>query len=113
MFYEDYQHVLEGMKLNSGAVYMRYDVDARGRKNNENIHSYTHLHIGLNNNIRIPVGKHLTPFTFTMFIIRHVYYDLWVDMVRKEEITFGYKNKCSDLPKELWTEDETKELYII
>lgn len=112
-FYEDYQQALEGMKLNSGAVYLRYDVDSRGRKDNENIHAYTHLHVGLNNSIRIPVGKHLTPYTFVMFVLRNVYYDKWVDLVRNGEISFGYKRHCTELPGDAWTEDEKKELYII
>ncbi len=112
-FYDDYQQALEGMNVNSGAVYLRYDVDARGRKGNENIHSYTHLHVGLNNSIRIPVGKHLTPYTFTMFVLRNVYYDKWVELVRNGEITFGYKQHSSELPKELWTDEEKKELYLL
>lgn len=112
-FFDDYQQALEGMKVNSGAVYLRYDVDARGRKDNENIHAYTHLHVGLNNSIRIPVGKHLTPYTFTMFVLRNVYYDKWVDLVRNGEIVFGYKQQSTDLPNDLWTENEVKELYIV
>lgn len=112
-FYDDYQQALEGMKVNSGAVYLRYDVDARGRKNNENIHSYTHLHVGLNNSIRIPVGKHLTPYTFMMFVLRNVYYDKWVTLVRKGEITFGYKQHSAELPNEFWTDEEKKELYLM
>lgn len=113
VFFDDYQQTLEGMKLNSGAVYMRYDVDARDRKDNENIHAYTHLHIGLNNSIRIPVGKHLTPYTFTIFVLRHVYYDTWVKMVRKGHITFDYKNHNEDLPEELWTENEKRDMYMV
>lgn len=113
MFYEDYQQALEGMKLNSGAVYMRYDVDARGRNGNENIHAYTHLHVGLNNSIRIPVGLHLTPYAFLMFVLRHVYYDLWVDMVRKGEVKFDHKNNCEVLPKDVWTDEERKDLFIM
>lgn len=111
-FYDDYQQALESMKVNSGAVYLRYDVDARGRSGNENIHSYTHLHVGLNNNIRIPVGKHLTPYTFTMFVLRNVYYDKWVDLVRTGEMTFGYKQQSTELPNALWTNEEKKELYL-
>lgn len=112
-FDDDYSQVLEGMKLNSGAVYFRYDVDARGRKGNENIHAYTHLHIGLNNSIRIPVGVHLTPLAFTMFVIRHVYYDIWVNGVRSGAIKSGHKMQCEVLPSDMWTSEEKKFLYLI
>lgn len=111
-FDEDYYQTLEGMDLNSGAVYLRYDVDARGRKDNENIHAYTHLHIGINNSIRIPVGIHLTPLAFTMFVVRHVYYDVWVDGVRTEKIKGGHKTNCEELPINVWTDSEKQFLYI-
>ncbi len=111
-FDEDYHQALEGMNLNSGAVYLRYDVDERGRKNNENIHAYTHLHVGLNNSIRIPVSLHLTPLAFTMFVVRHVYYDVWVHAVRSGFITGGHKAQCQTLPPEMWTNEEKKFLYL-
>ena len=111
-FDEDYFQALESMNLNSGAVYLRYDVDERGRKGNENIHAYTHLHIGLNNNIRIPVGMHLTPYAFTLFVLRHVYYDIWVNCIRKGIIKPDHKSQCEDLPEEYWTNEEKKFFYI-
>lgn len=111
-FDEDYHQALEGMNLNSGAVYLRYDVDARGRNNNENIHAYTHLHVGLNNSIRIPVSLHLTPLAFTMFVVRHVYYDVWVDAVRTGFIKGGHKAQCQALPPEMWTNEEKLFLYL-
>ena len=111
-FYEDYCQALEGMNLNSGAVYLRYDVDARGRTNNENIHAYTHLHVGLNNCIRIPVSLHLTPLAFTMFVVRHVYYDVWVNGVRLGYIKGGHKTQCQALPPDKWTSEEKQFLYL-
>jgi len=112
LFYEDYRQALEGMKLNSGATYFRYDVDARGRKEKENIHSYTHLHVGLNNKIRIPVGLYLTPLAFTKFVVRHVYYDIWATGIGNGRITAGHKETCGPLPKELWTESERHFLHL-
>ncbi len=111
-FDEDYYQELESMKLNSGAVYFRYDVDARGRENNENIHAYTHLHVGLNNSIRIPVGVYLTPLSFTMFVVRHVYYDVWVNGVRSGFIKGGHKSQCEQLPPDKWTYEEKQFLYL-
>jgi hypothetical protein len=112
MFYDDYEQTLEGMKMNSGAVYLRYDVDSRGRKNNENIHAYTHLHVGLNNNVRIPVGRYMTPLAFTVFVIRHVYYDKWVEAVRNTLLSFNHKTQCGDLPNDLWTPTEMNDFYL-
>ncbi len=112
MFHDDYEQILEGMKMNLGALYLRYDVDSRGRKNNENIHAFTHLHVGLNNNVRIPVGCYMSPFAFTTFVVRHVYYDKWVEAVRQSQIQFNHKNQCGTLPNNLWTQDEMKDFYL-
>lgn len=112
LFHEDYEQSLEGMKLNTGAVYLRYDVDSIGREKNENIHAYTHLHVGLNNNVRIPVGRYMSPLAFTMFVIRHVYYDKWVEVVRQSSIPFEHKKQCLPLPKHLWTDSEMKDFYL-
>lgn len=112
LYDDDYQQALECMNLNSGATYMRYDVDSRGREHKENIHAYTHLHIGLNNNIRIPVGKYMTPLSFTVFVIRQVYLELWAEGLRKQIIDINHKHLCEDLPPELWTEEERKDFYL-
>lgn len=112
LYDDDYHQALECMGLNSGATYMRYDVDSRGRKNKENIHAYTHLHIGLNNNIRIPVGKYMTPFSFTVFVIRHVYLKLWAEGLGKGIIDMNHKHLCEELPLDLWTEIERKDFYL-
>lgn len=111
-FHDDYEQILEEMKLNSGALYIRYDVDSRGRKDNENIHAFTHLHIGLKNNVRIPVGCYMSPLAFTTFVIRHVYYDKWVDAVRRSKIKFNHKNQCVALPVNMWTHNEMKDFYL-
>lgn len=114
-FEHEYEQCKDEMALNKSAVYIRYDVDSNGRINNENIHAYTHLHIDINNKIRIPVSIYLTPLAFVLFIIRHVYYDKWVDFVRNT-VAFNkyidFKQDCEPLPIGLWTLDEQKSLFI-
>lgn len=112
VFSDDYSQVLEGMPLNSGAVYFRYDEDSRGRKNNENVHAFAHLHVGLNNDIRIPVSVHMIPQAFVAFVIRHVYYDVWTEAIRNSQIALDYKERCPNLPEVLWTEVEKQDFYL-
>lgn len=112
LFDNDYSQALCELGLNSGATYLRYDVDSNGRNGNENIHAYTHLHVGINNNIRIPVGRYMSPLAFTMFVVRHVYYDVWVEAVRNSQIVFNHKNQCGQLPSVLWTNDEKNDFYL-
>ena len=113
LFSDDYAQFLIEQSINSGAVYMRYDVSENERK--ENIHAYTHLHIGIDNNIRIPVGMHLTPLAFVLFVIRHVYYDKWKSLMKEKEYVkkyLNFKDGCESLPSELWSEEEKKSLYL-
>lgn len=111
----DYNQFLSEQKINTGAVYMRYDVDGKGREGNENIHAYTHLHVGLNNNIRIPIGVHITPLVFVMFVVRHVYYDIWASAVRKGKTkTFlNAKSQCEELDASVWSSEEKNALFLI
>lgn len=113
LFYEEYEQFLAQQQINKGAVYMRYDVSENERK--ENIHAYTHLHIGIDNDIRIPVGCYLTPFAFVLFVIRHVYYDKWIESISKGKIEdkyLNFKGGCEPLPSELWSEVEKRALYL-
>ena len=112
LFNDEYEQARSMMRINSGATYMRYDVDSRGRQGNENIHAFTHLHIGLNNNIRIPIGLHLTPLAFVVFVIRHVYYDDWANAIRQGTVNLDYKRYCESLPEDVWTESERTQLFI-
>lgn len=110
----EYDQFLAEQSINSGATYIRYDIDPIGRQDNENIHAYAHLHIGFSNNIRIPVGLRLTPLVFVMFIIRHVYYDNWIDAIKNNKINkyLDAKKQCEMISEELWSDLEKTALYL-
>lgn len=112
---EDYNQARAEQAPIASPVYLRYEIDPVNREGNEDIHAYAHLHIGLNNSIRIPFGIDLTPMAFVMFVIRHVYYDIWVDIVRKQLLEpqyMDFKKQCAILPKKWWTDKEQKNLYV-
>ena len=83
IYREEYETYLETLPLNKGAVYMRYDEDQKDYM--PMIHSYTHLHIGLNNSIRIPFRCEVTPLAFVLFVLQQVYYDKWAKEFRKDD----------------------------
>lgn len=114
-FDSDYRQYLSEKPRLLSPTYFRYDLDAKNRKNNENIHAYAHLHIGLNNCIRIPVGIDLNPLTFILFMLRHVYYDIWIESIRKGLIKQEYlecKRQCPSLDYDVWTDEEQKALFL-
>lgn len=112
-FYDDYCQYLSEMRLNEHALYIRYDEDLKDYM--PGIHSYAHIHIGLGNSIRIPVSVSLTPTAFMLFILKHVYYDIWVNVIRKnklDKIIKTYKSQCIHFGREYWKDDECCDLYI-
>ncbi|EPY7046948.1 DUF2290 domain-containing protein [Klebsiella variicola] len=83
-------------------------------------HPAHHLHIGYENDSRIPVKKILTPLSFTAFIIATFYPKQWKEMhdsgyINKESIE-ELKNKLDFIPHihpEYWDNDwEESRFYI-
>lgn len=113
MFEDEYEQRRDEQQINTNAVYFRYDTDELGYL--PNVHSYAHLHVGLNNSIRIPCSRELTPFAFVLFAVKHVYSQYWKDAILKEkinEIHYSFKKKCCHLTEEHWGEDEKRDLYM-
>jgi len=111
---EDYEQFLNEQKLNSTSNYFRYDFSKAGYR--PLVHSYSHLHIGLNPDVRIPSSKILTPLKFTKFIIKNTYYNLWKSKFDEDENFIKeieiIKKGCADLTSENWTPIEKNDLYL-
>lgn len=94
--------------------YVRYDFDPSLYKNMK--HSASHLHIGIKNEIRIPLNSILTPLAFVDLIIRNVYKDDWEE-AKKEKIfkeKFMYiKDECKKLPRAFYSDEDAKLLTFI
>lgn len=110
----DYEQFLNEQSLNSTANYFRYDYSKVGYL--PLLHSCSHIHIGTNQNIRIPVAKILTPQKFTKFLIKNTYYDVWKTVFEADDSLVDkigkMKRRCIDLPGEEWTDIEKNELYL-
>lgn len=108
----DYEQWLSEMGLNEWAVYLRYDIDYKNYT--PNIHSYTHLHIGMGTDIRIPFSICLTPLSFSLLVLKHVYKNTWEAALRDNDL----RNRIYSIPKgsrisrELWQDAEEKDFYI-
>ena len=115
---DDYNTLLEGIteieieqfkseqNFNIHAHMIRYDIDAINHKPLQ--HAYSHLHIGNNDNIRIPCSKLLTPLTFVLFVLKHTY-PIKQELYEKRLSTY----KGDAVPKKYWDSKEEQELYII
>jgi hypothetical protein len=111
---DEYEQFLNEQELNLNANYIRYDMTELGYL--PLIHSYSHIHIGLNPSFRVPSAKVLTPLSFVLFCVKHSYYKDWKIAVENFN-NFSLrikdcKSKCADLPEKFWMSDETFELYL-
>ncbi|CAM3045706.1 hypothetical protein SAMN05444143_1242 [Flavobacterium succinicans] len=111
----EYEQFLNEQNLNSISNYFRYDCSPAGY--NPLVHSYSHFHIGMNENIRIPTSKKITPLKFTKFCIKNTYYENWKSCFESDPTFISeiikIKNECLELPQTKWSEIEKNELYLL
>ncbi len=115
---DDYNEILESISdldleqfkneqnINIHAHIIRYDIDKTGYKPLQ--HAYSHLHIGNNDNIRIPCFRILTPLMFVLFVLKHTYL---IDQTIYEKIL--PVNKGETISSQYWDKKEQYELYFI
>lgn len=117
IYKEEYERHLATLELNKAAVYIRYDEDPTLYR--PMVHPYIHLHIGMNNNIRIPSSVEMTPLTFILFILQQVYYDVWVKEFTgkssQDNIIMGYAQQDKQifsLVEDVWKDSERQFLHL-
>lgn len=112
-FTEEYEQYISEAKLKDFVTPIRYDYDysAYDMVN----HSISHLHIGREENIRIPLSKVLSPQAFTIFIIKNLYLEYWKKAILKDSFKHIFeksKQKCTTIEEELFAEFEKLQLYL-
>ena len=65
--------------------------------------------------VDLPSSIILTPLSFVLFVLKHVYISLW-EIALKERIIndeiFQFKQLCENVPEDLWCQQEKMEFYI-
>ena len=103
----------ECFETNMYPVSIRYD--ACKSEYVEGEHPYSHFHIGIHNDIRIPISLILTPEMFTEFIVKMVYRKEWLD--KKNDNYFvdfhsALKKGCEPVDIEHLSELDKLDLYM-
>lgn len=110
---DDYEQRLNDQRLNEKAIYLRYDLEQTGYK--PRVHSFAHLHVGLNQNFRIPIHIIMTPLSFVVTIIKWLYPNYWINILEDSELTKqfdNYKGKDENIQKEMWQNSEYKDYFL-
>lgn len=111
IYYEQY---IAESKVNQNITPIRYDFDGDGYL--ELIHPISHLHIGKNNEVRLPLNYIVLPEMFVQNVIMLIYSKYWKEKIIEDNIKvmcFSSKNKsveCYD--NNILNEDEKKIIYI-
>ena len=110
----DYEQYLNEQAINTKSNYIRYDVSESGYQ--PLIHSYSHVHFGMNEHLRIPCSKIITPLKFVMFCIKVTYYFNWKEAMETiqgfEEKISESKSLCEPLGDEFWKACEEFDLHL-
>ena len=112
-FTDEYEQYISEAKLKDFVTPIRYDYDYSSYDMVN--HSISHLHIGREENIRIPLSKVLSPQAFTIFIIKNLYLEYWKKAILNDSFKHIFeksKQKCTTIEEELFAEFEKLQLYL-
>ncbi|MGK7923982.1 MAG: DUF2290 domain-containing protein [Spirulina sp.] len=114
-FYEEYEQDLAEAELKKSVTPLRYDYDETIYE--PLIHSVSHLHIGRNNDLRIPIKYLVPPQAFVCFVFRHIYWEKWRLLINTDEkfrkLYFDFvKKSCKNLAENFFTDDEAADFYL-
>lgn len=111
---EEYEQLIDSVPLDKPVTPIRYDYDTECYK--PGIHPAAHMHLGLDNDIRILLEKQLTPLSFSMFIIRQFYPNEWLNFILKpSKVHFlnEIRNELSQVPKKYFNKLDLHEMRLV
>ena len=114
MFTEEYEQYVSEARLKNIVTPIRYDYDYDAYAKDSH-HPASHLHIGLEENVRIPISKIITPQVFLLLVIRNIYFDHWKHAQLDDtfrNIAERAKQQCPDLAADKFTVFEKRQPFI-
>lgn len=110
---EEYEMLVETASLRPHITPIRLDVDRRSYR--AGVHPMTHVHIGLNNNVRLAVRRELSPLSFVLFVMRQMYPVCWSRLLERSDKHWMRKvirTRLPLVPQPYWGEDDDLELHL-
>lgn len=90
---------------------LRYDFNKKIYT--EIVHSSAHIHLGYEENIRIPVNKMIRPVFFAKLVVEYYYYELWRQKIKNgDKDVFYEKTDFEDIGKEFFSVEDEKIPFI-
>lgn len=111
-FDSEYEQAIIEARLKTSVVPVRYDC---GPTHKALEHPYCHIHVGFDNEVRIPLSRSLTPQAFVAFTVRQVYREAWIEALKDEEFRKLYqevKVGCPSFDRDFFTDIDRADFYI-
>jgi hypothetical protein len=110
---DEYEMVLDTADLRPHITPIRFDYDENGYLCGA--HPVSHIHIGLDNNIRLGTNRKLTPISFLLFVMRQMYPDCWKKLLEHQEsgrLPRAVRNDCPIIDENYWQHEDAMELHL-
>ena len=108
-----YEQYISESAANLNITPIRYDYDKNAHMNM--CHPISHLHIGKNENVRLPINYVLLPEMFIQNITMLIYFEEWKSNINQSDIKnicFSSKEKSKKCENEILNEEEQKIIYL-
>jgi hypothetical protein len=110
---DEYEMLFETASLRSHVTPIRLDVDRPSYR--AGVHPMTHIHIGLDNSVRLAVQRELSPLSFVLFVMRQMYPVCWSRLLERSDKHWMRRVIRTSLPlvaEAYWSEDDQLELHL-
>lgn len=110
---ELYGEAIDTASLRRYSTPIRYDRDFNSYRCG--VHPAAHLHIGLENNIRLELPKEMTPWSFLLFLIRQKYPQNWERLLNSslaKHFEKGIRHGLTAVPPKYWGGHDLSEISL-
>jgi hypothetical protein len=110
---EEYERVLETAQYRRHLTPIRFDCDPPAY--NSGSHPLAHIHIGLDNDVRIGMRRIMSPTAFALFVMRHMYPECWrrvLDRAEECRLLHHCRNGLELVGQEFWQASDQIEAHL-
>ena len=110
---EEYEQVWETAALRTHVTPIRFDFDQPAYRSGT--HPLAHVHIGLENSVRMGLRRVMSPVSFCLFVMRQMYPDCWHQLLDYSEQVQLPRICRADLPlveQAYWGDRDQVEVYL-
>ena len=110
---EEYNDYLTTVGLRQHWTPIRYDYDPNSYR--AGVHPAAHIHIGVDNEIRLGLRRELTPAAFFLFVLRQMYPSNWERLLAQPgglRINKQVRNNLKQVDTHLFADFDDAEMYL-